>query len=101
MLRVIVILIAVLVAVSAGETIPDPSTALTDFKNAPIFAETGTYILQQPFIVGIAVGILAGEVLRVLWRVTRVTSEFVAVIGMRAIQYAAVLSVIGLVIYFI
>ena len=101
MLRVLVILIGCLIGASAYETMPDPATALAALKRAPVFTTIEDYALTWKFVAGLGAGLVAGEILRVLWRYAKMTSHFVQVIGGRAVQYAAIASVIGIVIYFV
>lgn len=101
MLRVIIILIGGLVAVSAYQTAPDWQAALAAFQNSPHIEQARDYALNWKFASGLALGLVANEMFRVLWRYTKMATEIATVIGGRLVQLAALVSVVGAVLYFI
>ncbi len=101
MLRILVILAGCLIAVSAYQAQPDVLAALAEVRQSQLVTRVEEFIASWQFMGGLAVGLASGEVLRIVWRYTMMATEFVTVIGGRMVQYAAIASLVGIVIYFI
>ncbi|MFM1814232.1 MAG: hypothetical protein RLZ98_927 [Pseudomonadota bacterium] len=101
MLRILIILAGALVGYSAYQSPPDVQGLLDQYREAPEVLQAKEFVSNWQFAAGAGAGLIAGEILRVLWRYTKIATEFASVIGGRAIQYAALASLAGIIIYFI